>query len=113
MAIKAFSFGAGIALVLALGGCQRTQTPDSFSGSTEVDEVRVASRYGGRVEKTLAQEGVRHRAVPGTRTRALHAASIYTLPHCNGMALGLDYLVRRKWGDLSEAAATKPPGEQM
>ena len=28
-----------------------------------------------------------------------------TLPHRNGMALGVDYLIRRKWGDLSEAEA--------
>ena len=28
---------------------------------------------------------------------------IGTLPHRNGMALGVDYLIRRKWGDLSEA----------
>ena len=34
---------------------------------------------------------------------------IYTLPQRNGMALGLDYLVRRKWGDLSEDASPKPP----
>jgi uncharacterized protein (DUF983 family) len=34
---------------------------------------------------------------------------IYTLPHRNGMALGLDYLVRRKWGDLSAAATPPPP----
>ncbi len=33
----------------------------------------------------------------------------YTLPHRNGMALGLDYLVRRKWGDLSAEAAPSPP----
>lgn len=26
-----------------------------------------------------------------------------TLPQRNGMALGADYLIRRKWGDLSEA----------
>lgn len=34
---------------------------------------------------------------------------IYTLPHRNGMALGLDYLVRRKWGDLSETATPPAP----
>jgi hypothetical protein len=34
---------------------------------------------------------------------------IYTLPHRNGMALGLDYLVRRKWGDLAEDTSPKPP----
>jgi uncharacterized protein (DUF983 family) len=27
---------------------------------------------------------------------------IYTLPHRNGMGLGLDYLFRRHWGDLAK-----------
>jgi len=27
---------------------------------------------------------------------------VYTLPHRNGLGLGLDYLVRRNWGDLAE-----------
>ena len=57
MGIKAFSFGAGIALILAVGGCQPGQNSNSVSGTIETDEARVASRYGGRVEKTLAQEG--------------------------------------------------------
>ncbi len=39
----------------------------------------------------------------------LLAGFIYTLPHRNGLALGLDYLVRRKWGDLSAAANPPPP----
>ncbi len=26
---------------------------------------------------------------------------VYTLPHRNGMGLGLDYLARRNWGDLA------------
>ena len=34
---------------------------------------------------------------------------ICTLPHRNGLALGLDYLVRRKWGDRSEDASPKLP----
>ena len=34
---------------------------------------------------------------------------IYTLPHRNGMGLGVDYLIRCKWGDLSgQVAAAKP-----
>ena len=40
---------------------------------------------------------------------ALLFGFIYTLPHRNGLALGLDYLIRCKWGDLSqEALAAKP-----
>ena len=44
---------AGIALTLS--GCQRR--PDGVSGTIEVDEVHVAPRMGGRVEKVFAHEG--------------------------------------------------------
>lgn len=43
---------------------------------------------------------------------ALLVGFIWTLPHRNGMCLGADYLVRRKWGDLSEAATPPPPADQ-
>src|SRR5258706_9776610 len=43
-------------LVLATS-CERNSRPQSVSGTIETDEVRVASRYGGRVEKTFAEEG--------------------------------------------------------
>ena len=33
---------------------------------------------------------------------ALLAGLIFTMPHRNGMALSLDYLMRRRWGDLSD-----------
>jgi len=36
---------------------QRLSGTRSVSGTIEVDEVHVASRYGGRVQKILAQEG--------------------------------------------------------
>jgi HlyD family secretion protein len=49
----AFLLLAGIAL--ALGGCQRRDQP--VSGTIEVDEVHVAPRMGGRVEKVFAREG--------------------------------------------------------
>jgi uncharacterized protein (DUF983 family) len=42
----------------------------------------------------------------------LLAGFICTLPHRNGVALGLDYLVRRKWGDLSEVATSKTPTDR-
>lgn len=35
---------------------------------------------------------------------ALLFGFIYTLPHRNGMGLGVDYLIRCKWGDLSKEA---------
>jgi multidrug resistance efflux pump len=37
--------------------CERNSKPPTVSGTIETDEVRVASRYGGRVVKTLAEEG--------------------------------------------------------
>ena len=48
---------AASVLWLALAGCQSGQNSRSVSGTIETDEARVASRYGGRVEKTFAQEG--------------------------------------------------------
>ena len=35
---------------------------------------------------------------------------LYTLPHRNGISLGVDYLIRRKHGDLSEKEPANPPG---
>jgi HlyD family secretion protein len=46
-----------VALILLLTACKPPANPDSVSGTIETDEVRVASRYGGRVEKILADEG--------------------------------------------------------
>lgn len=51
------NLSAGIAVFLLAGcgpGGSATTRP---SGTIEVDEARVASRYGGRVERVLAQEG--------------------------------------------------------
>jgi len=42
---------------MAVAGCDSARNPDPVSGTIETDEARVASRYGGRVENTLAQEG--------------------------------------------------------
>ena len=38
---------------------------------------------------------------------------IWTLPHRNGMSLGVDYLIRRKWGDLSGEASAQNPTDKM
>jgi len=38
-------------------GCRPAQPTNSVSGTIEVDEARVASRYGRRVERLFAQEG--------------------------------------------------------
>jgi HlyD family secretion protein len=55
----AFILGGVIALALLAGGCSGKDSARtrSVSGTIETDEVRVASRYGGRVERVLAQEG--------------------------------------------------------
>jgi membrane fusion protein YbhG len=47
-----------VCLLLA-GGCSVNQGPagQTVSGTIETDEVHVASRYGGRVEKILVNEG--------------------------------------------------------
>jgi len=44
-------------LVLLAVSCQRPSSPDAASGTIETDEVHVASRYGGRVERLFAHEG--------------------------------------------------------
>jgi multidrug resistance efflux pump len=49
---------SSVLAVLILGtSCNTNTRPSSVSGTIETDEVRVASRYGGRVEKLLVQEG--------------------------------------------------------
>ena len=47
----------GIVALSAWALSRRHPGTHSVSGTIEVDEVHVASRYGGRVEKMLAQEG--------------------------------------------------------
>jgi HlyD family secretion protein len=42
---------------ILLTSCAPNSNPSSMSGTIETDETRVASRYGGRVEKLFAQEG--------------------------------------------------------
>src|SRR5438128_8751562 len=46
-----------LVLSLLLVSCSKSGRPQSVSGTIETDEVRVASRYGGRVEKIYVQEG--------------------------------------------------------
>src|SRR2546430_13961108 len=56
---KLFGNAAGVLLVSTLlASCSRSDSnPAVVSGTIDSDEVHVASRYGGRVEKNLAQEG--------------------------------------------------------
>jgi len=46
-----------VALTLTIAGCKPRQESNTVSGTIETDEARVASRYGGRVERIFAQEG--------------------------------------------------------
>ncbi len=55
--IKDLSFASALAFVLVTTGCRPGSPANSVSGTIEVDETRVASRYGGRVEQIFAQEG--------------------------------------------------------
>jgi len=45
------------ALLLPATSCRKESGPPTVSGTIEVDEVHVASRYGGRVERLFAREG--------------------------------------------------------
>ena len=46
-----------LAFTFLLASCQPKTKSNAVSGTIETDEVRVASRYGGRVEKLFALEG--------------------------------------------------------
>ena len=48
---------ANLALSLLLAACNRYSDRPHVSGTIETDEVHVASRYGGRVERIHAAEG--------------------------------------------------------
>jgi multidrug resistance efflux pump len=50
-------FGGILSLILLAASCKKDPGPPSVSGTIETDEVHVASRYGGRVERILAWEG--------------------------------------------------------
>jgi multidrug resistance efflux pump len=52
-----FIRSVALALPLLLASCEKNPRPQSVSGTIETDEVHVASRYGGRVTKTLVEEG--------------------------------------------------------
>jgi HlyD family secretion protein len=46
-----------VGFLLLVAACAPSQKTNSVSGTIETDEVRVASRYGGRVKKIYGQEG--------------------------------------------------------
>jgi membrane fusion protein YbhG len=65
---------AVLGFALSLTSCERSSRPDLVSGTIETDEVHVASRYGGRVEKLHAQEG--DSLEPGQIVVELNAAEL-------------------------------------
>jgi HlyD family secretion protein len=54
---KRLAVTAILSFGVVIVSCKPDARPKSVSGTIETDEVRVASRYGGRVEKLLVQEG--------------------------------------------------------
>ena len=74
MRIKPLPYAAALVFALAGAGCQPGPPDRSVSGTIETDETRVASRYGGRVQRTLAQEG--DALLPGHMIAELAAAEL-------------------------------------
>ena len=70
----------GVVLILGLVGgafwmlARSPGTPEVVSGTIETDEVHVASRFGGRVTRTLAREG--DTLIPGQVILELDAAEL-------------------------------------
>jgi HlyD family secretion protein len=58
--VRRFATALALLALIISAGC--TKRDDSVSGTIEVDEVHVAPRMGGRVEKIFAREGDRLKA---------------------------------------------------
>jgi HlyD family secretion protein len=97
---------AGIVAATWLLSRRHTGAP-SVSGTIETDEVRVASRYGGRVEKVLADEG--DTLQPGTVIVELDAAELLARRAAAGALL--EELVRGP--RTEEIAAAKADWESL
>ena len=95
-----FSFAITVCAIVLLSGCRRQS--NAVSGTIEVDEVHVASRSPGRVEKIFAWEGdalkpgdviVQLEASEMQARRALAAAQINTAEHdVEAQAAQLEFL---------------------
>jgi RND family efflux transporter MFP subunit len=95
-----FLFTMAVCVVALLSGCRRQS--NAVSGTIEVDEVHVASRSPGRVEKIFAWEGdvlkpgdviVQLEASEMQARRALAAAQINTAEHdVEAQAAQLEFL---------------------
>lgn len=57
MKSKFFLLANALSLIALATSCKPNGDNSSFSGTIEVDEVRIAPRYGGRVIELRAQEG--------------------------------------------------------
>lgn len=73
--IKTLSWVIPLVLSFVLGGCKPGHNPNSVSGTIEVDDARVASRYGGRVMQVFVQEG--QPLVTGQTLVALEAGELH------------------------------------
>jgi HlyD family secretion protein len=71
---KPFIQGAILARRLLRASCKPPANSGSVFGTIETDEVQVASRYGGRVERIFAAEGDSLKA--GQLIAELHAAEL-------------------------------------
>src|ERR1044071_3586641 len=95
-----FFFAIAVCAVALLAGCRRQS--NAVSGTIEVDEVHVASRSAGRVEKIFAWEGdalkpgdviVQLEASEMQARRSLAAAQINTAQHdVEAQAAQLEFL---------------------
>jgi HlyD family secretion protein len=81
------AFVLNVLFALGFLGCAKWNEPvraDFVSGTIEVDETRVASRYGGRVEEIFAREGdaltngqmIVHLNAPELKARHAQAAAV-------------------------------------
>lgn len=71
---KLFLCSGALAIAALLTSCKPSGESSSFSGTIEVDEVRAASRTGGRVEKLFVQEG--EELTPGQTIAELSAPEV-------------------------------------
>ena len=113
-----FSFAIAICAIAFLAGCRRQN--NAVSGTIEVDEVHVASRSPGRVEKIFAWEGdtlktgdviVQLEASEMQARRALAAAQINTAQHdVEAQAAQLEFLKAdaRRQQDLLKRNTVSP-----
>ena len=89
-----------LALGVGIAGCSGdSPSTRSVSGTIETDEVRVASRYGGRVEKILALDGTHSRVSSracGTASTSVDAVTTAAASSANDETTTCDAGSRRR-----------------